>query len=96
MPAILARSRQVDLEGKRYLFASPEDLAVLKAFSDRQRDHDDLTKLLAVRRDEMDLDYIHGWAKKLDMSIGSDEVSERVRQALKRRARRKAGHRGPA
>lgn len=92
--AILSRCRQVDLQGKRYLFASPEDLAVLKAFSDRERDHDDLAKLLAVRRDEMDLDYIHQWAKTLDLSIGSDEVSERVRQALERRTRRNAA--GPA
>lgn len=67
---------------------SPEDLALLKAFSDRERDFGDLTKLLGVLGKSLDIAYIEGWARELDRSIGGDEVSERLRRAREEASKR--------
>lgn len=79
--AILSRRREVKAEGKVRWTAAPEDLVILKAFSDRPRDFEDLMKLVAVREPMLDMDYVERWARELDRSIGGDEVSERLRQA---------------
>ena len=63
-------------------FIAPEDLAVLKAFSERPRDFEDLVNLSAVVGARMDVAYIRRWAKQLDESIGSNDVSERLEKAL--------------
>lgn len=60
---------------------SAEDLAVLKAFSDRARDFDDLVALLTTPRAELDVGYIEQWAKQLDESIGGNDVSQRIASA---------------
>jgi len=46
--SILARRRPVVAEGRELWFASAEDLALLKPFSDRPRDLDDLVALLSL------------------------------------------------
>ena len=61
---------------------APEDLAVLKAFSDRPRDFLDLVTLVNGSNTNVDLRYVEEWARTLDASIGTDEVSERVRKAM--------------
>jgi hypothetical protein len=61
---------------------APEELAVLKAFSDRPRDFLDLVTLVNRTKAKLDLGYVEEWARTLDASIGTDEVSERVHKAL--------------
>lgn len=85
--AILAHRRQVVAEGKVRWTAGVEELVVLKAFSDRPRDFDDLTKLIAVCRD-LDAARVDRWVTELDRSIGGNEVSERVRRAREAAAKR--------
>lgn len=80
--AILRRRRAATIAGRTLWITAPEDLAVLKAFSDRQRDFDDLVALLRLARDTLDLAYVEGWARTLDASIGTDEVSTRLAAAL--------------
>lgn len=60
--------------------ARAEELAVLKMYSDRRRDFDDLVALL--RQADVDESSLRSWARQLDRSIGSDEVSERLSRAL--------------
>lgn len=79
--SVLARRKRAELGGHETWLASVEDLAVLKAFSDRPRDLDDLIALLRVS--SVDLVYVQEWAAKLDASIESNEVSERVALALR-------------
>ncbi len=79
--AILERRRWVPVNDQERWTISPEDLAVLKAFSDRERDQTDLAKLIAVARPALDLDYVERWARDLDRGMGGDEVTERLRQA---------------
>jgi len=85
--AILDRRKRVELEGRPLWLTSPEDLVLLKAFSDRERDFEDLVNLTAIVGIKLDLDYVRSWAKQLDDSIGGDEVSERVERALAQAAR---------
>ncbi|MBI4701876.1 MAG: hypothetical protein HY744_12110 [Deltaproteobacteria bacterium] len=80
--AIIARRRQAPLAGRVLWIVAPEDLALLKAFSDRPRDFDDLVALLSRAGSGIDLSYLERWARELDRSIGSNEVSERVHRAL--------------
>ena len=49
-------------------------------FSERRRDFDDLVALVAEA--EMDVAYLRDWAKQLDASTGSDEVTNRLSRAI--------------
>jgi len=80
----------VETDGHRLWFVSPEDLVLLKAFSDRSRDQDDLVALIATPREALDLAYIERWIKLLDESIGGNDVSERFARAQREADRRKA------
>jgi hypothetical protein len=89
--AILSRRREVKAEGKVRWTAAPEELVILKAFSDRPRDFEDLMKLVAVGKPKLDMGYIERWARDLDRSIGGDEVSERLRRAREEAVKRVRG-----
>jgi len=80
--AILDRRKSIDLAGRSLWFIAPEDLAILKAFSERPRDFEDLVNLSAVVGLKLDVAYIRRWARQLDDSIGGNDVSERVEKAL--------------
>jgi hypothetical protein len=71
-------------------FASSSDIVVLKAFSDRQRDFDDLVRLLALPAPGLDMAYVERWARALDESIGGDDVSERLKRATLAAARQRS------
>jgi hypothetical protein len=60
---------------------------LLKAFSDRERDFEDLVSLASLPRLRIDFDYVRQWAERLDRSIGSDEVTSRVRKSVGRAKR---------
>lgn len=80
--AILERRKSVEVAGKSLWFIAPEGLAILKAFSERPRDFEDLVSLSAVVGAKMDVAYVRRWARMLDDSIGGNDVSERVERAL--------------
>lgn len=86
--AILDRRRRITLEGRDVWLISPEDLILLKAFSERERDFDDLVALYRHSGSKLDKPYIDKWATSLDDSIGSDEVTERIRRAQQQAQRR--------
>jgi hypothetical protein len=88
--AVLARRRASTLGDLRVWVAAPEDLIVVKALSERERDFEDLVTLFAGVAPDLDLPYVERWASTLDQSIGGDDVSERVRRARERaQAKRK-------
>ena len=89
--AIISHRRQAPLAGHPLWVVAPEDLALLKAFSDRPRDFDDLVTLLHRAKSIIDMPYIEKWAKLLDESIGTSEVSERVRKAARSRGADRGG-----
>jgi len=78
--SILERRRQLVLGSHELWLISPEDLVLLKAFSERQRDFEDLVVLYGTGP-SLDHGYIGLWAKMLDQSIGTSEVSDRIEQA---------------
>lgn len=84
--AIVQRRRKAKIAGHTLWVIAPEDLAILKAFSDRPRDFVDLVTLVTRTKAKLDIGYVEQWAQTLDASIGTDEVSERVRKALASRA----------
>jgi hypothetical protein len=80
---LLAHRREIEVFDRKLWVTAPEELFLLKAFSDRDRDFDDLVSLASLPRLSLDLGYVNEWARRLDQSIGSDEVSQRVRDALR-------------
>jgi predicted nucleotidyltransferase len=82
--AILARRMRSAIEGRSVWTISAEDLAVLKVFSDRARDQEDVVKLVALLGRRLDRSYVADWAKRLDESLGGSEVSERWVAAVER------------
>ncbi|HEY3233582.1 MAG TPA: nucleotidyltransferase [Polyangiaceae bacterium] len=87
--ALLERRRQVRLDKRKLWFVAPEELAALKAFSERERDFEDVAALVAVLGRKLDLRRVRAWAKKLDSSIGGDDVTERLERAITTSRRRR-------
>ena len=85
---LLDRRRQIEVFDTKLWVTAPEGLFLLKAFSDRARDFEDLVALASLTKLQLDVSYIEHWAERLDQSIGSDEVTERVKQALAKARRR--------
>jgi hypothetical protein len=83
--AILQNRREERLGDRSYAFCRAEELALLKAYSDRPRDFLDLVELVKL---PLDIEYVRTWARKLDASIGADEVSQRLAQAMETTKRR--------
>lgn len=86
--AILDRRRRITLEARDVWLISPEDLILLKAFSKRERDFEDLVALFRHSGSKVDKPYIDKWAASLDESIGRDEVTERIQRAQQQAQRR--------
>jgi predicted nucleotidyltransferase len=82
--ALLERRRELQVFGRTVWVTAAEELFLLKAFSERERDFDDLVSLASLPKLGLDVSYIRDWATKLDQSIGGDEVSDRVTRALER------------
>jgi hypothetical protein len=89
--AILDRRRSSSIEGRTVWTISAEDLVTLKVFSDRERDQEDVVKLIALVGSKLDARYVTEWARRLDESLGGNDVSERWQQALDKAARRRRG-----
>lgn len=85
---LLDHRKQIEVFGRRLWVTAPEELFLLKAFSDRARDFEDLVALASLPKLSLDVGYVESWAARLDGSIGSDEVTERVRRALAAARRR--------
>ena len=85
---ILERRKQLPVEGHTLWFIAPEDLALLKAFSERERDFEDLVALFRHAAKKLDIAYINQWAQVLDESIGGDDVSQRIQRARQLASRR--------
>jgi hypothetical protein len=85
--SILERRQLLSVGSRDLWLISPEDLALLKAFSDRPRDFEDLVALCGHLKDRLDQKYIDVWVQALDSSIGTSEVSERMQAARLRAAR---------
>ena len=81
--AVLARRRPILLGERRVSCIAPEELAVLKAFSDRPRDYEDLVALISVLGGLLDLNHVRDWARRLDEGIGTPEVTERLAKAIR-------------
>lgn len=78
--AILEHRERGRLGDADVWLARADELAVLKMYSDRRRDFDDLVALIAEA--DVDAEYLKSWARQLDASIGSDEVFERLNRAF--------------
>lgn len=79
--SILERRQLLVVNSRKHWIVSPEDLVLLKAFSERQRDFDDLVTLFVHLNSKLDHAYVDSWARSLDSSIGTLEVSERIQRA---------------
>jgi predicted nucleotidyltransferase len=53
--AILDRRKRIEIAGRSLWLIAPEDLAILKAFSERPRDYEDLVNLSAVVGADLDV-----------------------------------------
>jgi hypothetical protein len=80
--AILARRKAVELAGRTLWLIAPEELAILKIFSERQRDFEDVVALAGLPASTLDLAYVKQWAERLDESLGGNDVSERLKSVV--------------
>ncbi len=86
--SVVTHRRQRVVARKKRWMCSLEDLIVLKSYSDRERDFDDVTELYAVKQaHEIDQAYVDDWARKLDQAIEGDDVSRRIERAREKAER---------
>ncbi|MBI1884095.1 MAG: hypothetical protein HYZ66_01240 [Chlamydiae bacterium] len=64
-------------------FITPEDLVLHKMTSARVRDHNDLKGIILRQKGKLDLDYIHGWLKRLDEVDEKLALDKQFNQLLK-------------
>ena len=55
-------------------FTSPEDLVIQKIFAGRERDHDDVRRLLRKQKN-LDREYIEAWLRDFGASTDQDLVA---------------------
>lgn len=79
--AILEHRIRAKLGDADVWLARADELAILKLYSERTRDFDDVVALIAHA--DVSVEYLQRWAKELDASIGSDEVSARLAKAMR-------------
>lgn len=70
--SILQRRSQHDVGGKLVWLVSPEDLILLKALANRDRDRGDIQDVLFMQG-ELDREYISHWAERLGASQTLEE-----------------------
>jgi predicted nucleotidyltransferase len=65
----IGRARDIKVGGSQVKFASLEDVVIHKVVSARPRDLEDIKSIL-VKNPKYDSDYISGWLKEFDQSLG--------------------------
>lgn len=71
---VLARARWYELEGLKFLVATPEDIVVMKSLAGRDRDRQDIVAILAAQRDTMDLEYVRELLAMLEEALAQDDI----------------------
>jgi predicted nucleotidyltransferase len=69
----LKRTRKVDFGGSQVHIASPEDVIIHKAVAGRDRDLEDVRKIMA-RQKGLDLRYIRKWLKSMDTALSTSHL----------------------
>jgi hypothetical protein len=49
--------------------SSPEDLILLKLLSGREQDRLDAGKIIKIQKENIDMEYIQKWSKKLSIEL---------------------------
>lgn len=65
---IMTRRQTVQLEQRSIWVCSPEDIILLKLFSPRDKDREDIRMLMQLRKDRLDTAYIADWSTRLGTS----------------------------
>ena len=62
---LMNRRIAIPLQGRTIWVSSAEDIILLKLFSPRDKDHQDIQMLMQLRKDRLDLAYIADWSNRL-------------------------------
>jgi len=73
----LRRASTVDFGGLSIPVPQPEDLLVYKAVAWRERDKEDIERLLLLHADEIDLDRVRSWVRQFAEAL---EEPERIQE----------------
>lgn len=82
----LERAVERDFGGARIPVATAQDLVVYKAVAFRDRDRDDILRLLAAHRDEIDLAYVRARVVEFAEALDEPERVERFDRLIARSA----------
>lgn len=61
----IKKAKKIEILGQEVYFASPEDIIIHKIFAGRQRDLEDVRKII-LKNPDIDTKYIRGWLKEFD------------------------------
>jgi hypothetical protein len=65
----LQRKELIQVNDFSLYISSPEDLIILKLLSGREQDRLDAEKILAIRKDNLDQEYIRNWTERLGIEF---------------------------
>ncbi|HQR08277.1 MAG TPA: hypothetical protein PLN21_15725 [Gemmatales bacterium] len=63
--SIMQRRRKGTLRDQSICVSSPEDIILLKLFSPRDKDQEDIRMLIQLRKERLDIAYIIDWSTRL-------------------------------
>jgi len=67
----LNRKKEIQLTDFLVNITTPEDLIILKLLSGRDQDRLDARKISEIQKDNLDMDYLKTWSKKLEIGMNS-------------------------
>lgn len=80
--AALDRRRAVTLYDRRTWVASPEDVILYKIVAMRDRDLDDIRRIVVRQKASLDLRYLEKWSAVLSEKLGNPGIETKLRSLL--------------
>ena len=71
---LIKRATDIELEGHSVPVTTSEDLILLKLCAGRQRDMDDISRLVYLRENDLDWEYLRKTGKALEKALAQDLV----------------------
>jgi hypothetical protein len=79
-----AHGVQTEHDGVSFIVCSAEDLIIQKAVSEREKDWDDISGVLARQGLKLDQDYIRNWLRQFAEALARPEIIDRYERLVTR------------
>lgn len=80
--AAINRSKLIKIDKIEFMVITPEDLIIHKITSQREKDTNDLEGIFLRQKDNIDINYITNWLRKIDSSVKNINLESKLEALL--------------